>query len=300
MFAPTSQSFIEEVLRGPKSLARDMIVQFRRKRLKTWIPEYFKGNQDPEIREVIDFIQRNQVQMIPYDFSREYLPQSYVVKRDSSANLPYVVLRGQRIYFPRELSEGLIQELVAVAEMEQDPRSPHSYLSEKHFPDDGDRAVLAGGSDGIFCLSIVDRLQKAYVFEPETRCLESLRLTLSPWKSKVEVEPFYLSGCDSKNHISLDTFLKQKGDSIQYLQADVEGQELSLLEGAREMLSRPGKLRISICSYHSQKDEVEIKSKLEKYGFSIGNSKGFLILWVQRKLAAPYLRRGVVYGSRQK
>jgi hypothetical protein len=154
-------------------------------------------------------------------------------------------------------------------------------------------AVFVGASDGIFCLSLVERLSKAYLFEPNSDWHEPLRLTLAPWAGRVEVVPMAVGSQDSQDRIKLDTFFKQRPPP-NYIQVDVDGAEEDVLEGAGRLLRETGKLRLSICTYHQRLDFPKFERLLEGMGFNIGHSPGFFLIGVRM----PYLRRGIIYASR--
>ncbi|MGE5609755.1 MAG: FkbM family methyltransferase [Bacillota bacterium] len=279
---------------------RPMMCWVQSKRLGGLIRAYYRSNQSTEIREILQFLESNpRVRlpldtMPPYDYVREHRAEDVEVQTDDSNGYSYVVCKGNRIYFPREYSSEVIRKAVVTAYTEQDRRSPHVYLSDTFGVDEGDSAVLAGASDGIFCLSIVDRLSKVYLFEPDTRWHEPLSLTTGPWRGKVEIVPRFLGAADTDNMVRLDTFFRDR-PPIQYLQADVEGGERDLLCGAENTLRQNRKMRLSICCYHKHEDASELAEMLRRFGYDVGYSHGYFIMGLRE----PYLRRGVIYASRR-
>jgi hypothetical protein len=278
---------------------RPMMCWFQSKRLRGLIRAYYQSDGSDEVREILQFLESHpEVQlplgaMPPYNYVREYRVEDVQVQSDGGNGYPFVVCNGNRIFFPREYSAEMVRQAVATACIEQDRRSPHVYLTDAFTIDDGDSAVLAGASDGIFCLSIIGRLAKVYLFEPDTRWHEPLSLTMKPWRERVEIVPRFLGAVDTDNTVRLDTFLRDKS-SIQYLQADVEGGERDLLLGAENTLRQSRKMRLSICCYHKHEDAGELSGMLRQFGYNVGYSHGYFIIGLRE----PYLRRGVIYASR--
>jgi hypothetical protein len=259
----------------------------------------YGGSADPEVAEVLAYLERHPavevpMQMTPpYEWVQQYRPEEVRVEPDAESGLLTTHLDGHRVFFPRETTVTSVQRAVAVARMEQDPRSPHGYLSGAHCVDPGDVAVFIGASDGIFCLSLIDRLSKAYLFEPDPAWAEPLRATLRPWKDKVEVVPQALGSRHSGQTTTLDYFLAERGEP-NFIQMDVEGMEGEVLAGAGAVLQKARKLRLSVCTYHQRLDFPEFAAFLGGLGYAIHHSPGFYVLGVRM----PYLRRGILYASR--
>src|SRR5262245_49939346 len=149
-------------------------VAIQRRRLRDLIIRLHGSTQDPEIAPIIDYLRRHPEITVPldarppYDFADQFSPESITVEFDDRERHPFVLVNGDRIYFPPEYSHDEIRLRVSIALMEQHPDSPHLYVDGRcQFGPDAN-AVLAGASDGIFALSIRDRLRKAYLFEPNS------------------------------------------------------------------------------------------------------------------------------------
>ncbi|MDW7979634.1 MAG: FkbM family methyltransferase [Verrucomicrobiales bacterium] len=229
----------------------------------------------------------------PYFWVQEYAALEVQVERDQGRGLPYVSLGPHRVYFPRDATAAQITECVRLAKMEQDPRSPHCYVTAGFGPDRGDIGVFVGASDGIFCLSILDRLSKAILFEPNPAWVEPLLATFAQFSDQVEVVPIALGSNDAPGTIKLDSFLRARPEP-NYIQIDVDGAEWDVLRGARETIAKARKLRLSVCTYHRRLDYRRFGAFLRRYGYQLGHSHGFYLMGVRM----PYLRRGVLYAWR--
>jgi hypothetical protein len=56
--------------------------------------------------------------------------------------------------------------------------------------------------------------------------------------------------------------------------------------------------KIALCTYHKNNDEKDFTLLLKDYGFSITPSRGYMINYYDKKLKAPYLRRGLIKAVR--
>jgi hypothetical protein len=256
------------------------------------IRRHFADTNDPEVREIIQFLEKSALRMIPYDFVSSYRPEDVVLDHDRG--YPYAVVRGHRVYFPRAYAESQIRHSVTEALAEQDERSPHRYLHDHALSCD-DAAVLIGASDGIFALRIVDHVRRIYLFEPDPKWSDPLALTLAPWAHKVEIVDNYVGAATGQRAVSLDSFFAEKNDRPSFIQADVEGSEMSVLLGARRLLEEAARMSLSICAYHRDEDRRVLSKALKSFGFHVSPSRGYVIV-ASQILRPPFLRRGVLYG----
>lgn len=123
--------------------------------------------------------------------------------------------------------------------------------------------------------------------------MKPLELTFRNWGNKVEIVNKYVSDKDNDFNVSLDNFFKDKIDRINCIQADIEGAERSLLNGAKQILKKNKELKISICCYHKRNDGRKLSKILKKYNFHISFSFGYIV-----SLEWPYLRKGVIYAEK--
>ena len=280
------------------------LIQRQLESLPARIKAFYFKNENVEIVEILEFLEKNEVRMIPYDFTKDYNLNDIKVYVDEILNLPYIIFENKsnnskhKIYFPSSYNTLEIQNAVLVSLLEQHEKSPHRYLTKSFNINSGDSAVLAGASDCIFCISIIDNFKKIYLFEPDEKWVEPMRASLQPFQNKVEVVHKYIGDRDSVTTIKLDTFFKDKADKISYIQADIEGAEAALLRGAEKLFKNSPGLKTSLCCYHTKTQEKELTKLLHKYKLTTTTSYGYLILCSQYPLKKPYLRRGVIYAKK--
>ena len=231
----------------------------RKKGLRQRIQQQYANSQDGEIREVLGFIENHPELELPlgmtppYEWVREYAARNVCVEKDESTGLWYVMVNNNRVFFPRKATPANVQQAVAIGQMEQDPRSPHRYVGDGFNAESGDVGVFIGASDGLFCLSLIDRLSKAYLFEPNADWHEPLHATFAPWGDKVEVVPLAVGSRNGGGQVSPRSFFRDHTPP-NYIQVDVDGLEQDVLNSARNLLRNSSKLRLSLCTYHKRLD----------------------------------------------
>jgi len=271
-------------------------LQNQRLNLASLLKDHYKNNGDQEIKEILEYLGKNDVHMLPYRFKEKYSLEDIHVFFDEKVQHSYALIKNNRVYFPKDMDAKNIKESVQIAFWEQsEEKSPHKYLTNKFDIHDNSVAVLIGASDGIFALSIIHKVKKIYLFETDSRWISALQLSLAPWKDKVEIVNTFVSDTDNGDEITLDSYFKDKESTINYIQMDVEGNERKILVGAKNILTQNTDIKVSVCCYHKQFDEKELSDILKNYGFHVFPSYGYMVLWMQL-LEPPYLRRGVLYG----
>jgi septum formation topological specificity factor MinE len=136
----------------------------------------------------------------------------------------------------------------------------------------GDVVIDLGSAPGDFAaLAAYYGASKIYAFEPEENKKSDLEKLSTMNDNIIEVVRKY---CNVKtditmNTISLDDFFNQQGlDRIDFIKADIEGNEANMLRGAVEIL-KTSQPKLAICSYHLENDENELReiilSANEKY-----------------------------------
>lgn len=249
----------------------------------------------PEIQERVNWLKKNTFTMIPYDFIKEY-KKSIKVEYDSERCLYYVFWKNKKMYWKRGVSPNIIASNVNAIFIEQDVRSPHCYLQKGDWYPQKDAIVAdIGAAEGDFALDIIELVSKVYLFESDPAWIEALQATFSPWKEKVEIVKNYVG--NGKGYIRLDDYFTKK--KIDFIKADIEGSEISMLLGGRETFTKKVQQTL-ICAYHRSDDEENIRSCLEMYGFNCEMSDGYLCFHCENGKDFPlsYFRHGLVYGKR--
>jgi hypothetical protein len=120
-----------------------------------------------------------------------------------------------------------------------------------------------GAAEGIFTLNNIDKIKKSYLFECEEKWIESLKMTFKPWKEKIVIINNKVSDNTSIKSMSLDDFVENEDvEDLNFIKADIEGAEISLVLGANRILSNQKGLQIVLCTYHNQNDAEDLNKLL--------------------------------------
>ena len=274
------------------------------KNIRYNILDYYNGSppspENHQILDVISFLKKNPLHMFPYDFINKYDSQQVEVHRDEKSDYRYVIYENKRLYYPLGWTSENIKYSHSFSCLEQDNESPHSYASSSFIYNEDDIAVDAGTAEGNFSLSIVEKVKKLYIFECSEGWFGPLHKSFEPWREKVEIIPLKLSKNVTSKSTTLDQFFAEKNELPTILKIDVDGGEKDLLSGASRILQQSDKLKISLCTYHQKNDFREFKTLLEKLEFKVHSSKGYMIFYLDEPLKEPYLRKALLFASKQK
>ncbi len=78
----------------------------------------------------------------------------------------------------------------------------------------------------------------------------------------------------------------------------MDGAEQKVLDGCRPVFESNIPLKVALCTYHKNNDETDFAEQLLRYGFKISFSKGYMINYYDKKIKAPWLRRGLIRAVR--
>lgn len=264
-----------------------------------WNYKHPLDKEDPEVASIISYIDReHRIDLISYDFVREYQKMPVKVYWDEADGMGYVPYGGRRMFFPRGWDEERIAGYFRSVVMEQDARSPHCYANGNCGVKEGDIVVDAGAAEGIFALDHIEQASRIYLIEADRGWIEALERTFSGDRDKVQIIYGFLDSYDEGEHVSIDGLFR--GKDINYIKMDIEGAEKSALAGAVETLDRQVDIRCAICSYHCREDEREIRNFLEKHGMKTETTRGFMCPdWTMDAYLEAELRRGIVFGHRE-
>lgn len=146
-------------------------------------------------------------------------------------------------------------------------KSP-SYRSLKYSP------FALGNTEGKTSFFVTNGPGAAGVQEPDLDSLDQIR-----WKGKSYAKSFGQDVFAAKkievDMTTLDTFAKtNKIQKIDYLKIDVEGFEYQVLEGAKEVLSQTGVIKVETCFIPFRKNQKlfsDIDILLRSHGFALLN-----------------------------
>ena len=271
-----------------------------REQLKQKILDYYlaKRTLDPEEEKVIDYLQKNGIHVFPYSFKDKYNPKNIKVYKDKKVNLHYIIFENKRLYYYKLRKNKKVQKYFHTLLIEQDIDSPHRYLTQNFNVKPNNVVVDVGAAEGNFALSVVEKAKALYLFEPHPQWVQALRATFQPWKEKVHIVQKFVSNKNDVNNVSLDDFFQNK--TINFLKIDAEGSEDQVLDGCKDILSKQKQMKVALCAYHRQNDEIHLSKKLRQYGFSDINSNGYMIFYDDKNLREPYLRRGILRATKEK
>jgi len=267
----------------------------RKKFLRRLIRDYYRRlpeeERTPEWTEVIRWLEEHRVFALPYDFTEKYRPENIPLHTDEERGLYYTLFRGHRLYYKDAGRAGKAKRYFNSVFMEQDPASPHRYLTEEFDVAPGDVVVDIGAAEGNLSLDVVERAGKVWIFEVCPGWVKALQATFEPWKEKVEIIRKMVSDRTEDDRVALDDVF-DGGRKIDFVKIDVEGDEDAVIRGMRHLLEEKRVKKIALATYHRQADAEKFSRLLGEYGYDISFSRGYMIF--RRGIEEPYLRRGIL------
>lgn len=293
-------SYIEEIRKQIKELDNQMEnrVESFRFLYKQSLLNRYKDSEDPEIKEIVDFLEHNELKVFNYDFVREYENLEVTPVFDMNCGMFYVMYNDKKMYFSRKFkTEEAVKSYYKHILMEQDVKSPHRYLGNRMNVEPGAVVVDLGVAEGNFALDVIDRVSKLYIIEADADWVEALKESFKNYGDKVEIIQSFVSSVDEGKMHTLDSLIS---DKIDFIKMDIEGYEWDALIGAKKLIQNSPHLSCAICCYHSDYDEILIKNILRDYGLECNTSDGYM--WFPEKGRKNYIStklcRGLVYGKK--
>jgi hypothetical protein len=270
-----------------------------KKDLRKKILSHFAAKPDTneEQKEILKYLENNEIKIFPYPFHSDYTPESIEVFYDEMKKMRYVLQDNRRLYFKKRWTANKIRKAYCDLMREQDLNSPHRYLTGTFNVEKGDVLADIGAAEGNFSLAVIEQVEKVYIFEYDREWIEALKATFEPWAEKVVIIGKFVSDTDDASHIRFDTFVGNNPD-VNFLKIDVDGAESVVLNSCKVLFKSGKSLKIALCTYHKNNDEAEFTALLKDLGFSITPSRGYMINYYDKKMKAPYLRRGLLRAVR--
>lgn len=265
--------------------------------LKKKIIKTFKNTSDKEILEMLDTIKERGVSYFNYKW---FVPENVKVDVlfDDELKRNYVVYNNNKMFFKKDWNEQKIKEYCAFLFLEQDEKSPHRYLDSNIEAASNIGVIVdAGGAEGSFALSIIDKAKKIYILECDDEWIEALKLTFMPYKDRVVIVKRYLTDNNIGENITLDELLKND-DNVSLIKMDIEGAEVKACKGAKKTISNNQNVIVLACSYHYQDEERELRKALENLNMIVENRKGYIYFLHDENQKYPFFRRGVLKAYR--
>lgn len=293
--------FAEIMDRLPLKLRR-AIIKIGRKILKIIefpkvreILKYYEKCDDGEINQCLDFIRKTKrIYSFNYAFINDYDPEEIVIEKDASCNMFYYVYYGKKMYLPRSFTKYWAKAYVNSILMEQDEKSPHRYLTPDIAIGQDDVVFDIGAAEGNFSLFLIDKVKKVVLFESDAGWIEALKKTFENYGEKCQIVNRFVGKGNAGNELSLDDFVHETGIVPTVIKMDIEGGELSAIEGGMDIIENSAGLKMFLCTYHSYDAEEEMRKKLRDM-YDIEMSSGYMI-WTygDEKWKAPYFKRGIL------
>ena len=245
-----------------------------------------------DFQREISYIKRtHHFEVFPYEWAEKYRKHFAKVYRDEKNNCRYVRYFDKRIYFPLSMSKSAIQLYFNSILTEQDEHSAHFYFPYQSDLVKGKAFIDIGSAEGIAGIHAVDQAEKVILFEPDSTWISCLEETFRKWHDKVEINNKFVSDSNDMHTVTMDSVCKDISIPI-VIKADVEGMEEKVLEGAREVLSRPD-TELFICLYHHSGDEEKIIPVLKNNGFQYKINDGYILFPSEEGVE---FRHGVVHA----
>jgi len=281
----------------PKPLRTVILKKTLRKKILKHFSSLPEREVNDEQREVLKFLENNPVKIFPYPFYDTYSPDNIEVFYDNEKGMRYVLQEGKKLYFKRRWGEKRIKRAYSDLVREQDVRSPHRYLTDSFTVSNDDIIADIGAAEGNFSLSVIEKVTKICLFEYDPEWTEALRATFAPWAEKVEIINKFVSDHNDESHIRFDTFFEERND-INFLKIDVDGAESIVLDSCNNVFKTGSTFKVALCTYHKNNDETDFTHLMEEHGFKVTPSEGYMIHYYDKKIKAPYLRRGLIRAVR--
>lgn len=269
--------------------------------LRKQILNYYKSQsvKDKYLKDAIKYIRKEGMSVFPYHFREKYKKSDIVVYSDSESGMNYVKHDNKNLYFPPDMDEKDVQTVYSSLLVEQDPQSPHRYLSEEFNIDPDSILMDIGAAEGILSLDLVEKVHKVFLFEVDERWIKALSKTFEPWKEKIVIINKYVSDIDNETSVKLDTLKSQFDRNSIFLKLDVEGAEEKVLKGAQDILtSDKYNCKSAICTYHNQKDYDTLSRLMTNFGYNVEATDGYMLFIYDPHISAPYFRKGLIRCQR--
>lgn len=253
--------------------------------------------QPTEIRDGIKYLKRHPFTPFPFEWAKKYDALIPKVFHDEKYGYLYTIYDGKRMYFPKHYTHTHVIWAVRSILKEQDPKSPHLYLTDDFQLETGSIVVDAGVAEGNFALSVVEKAKKLYLIECNPAWMEALKLTFYPWKEKVIFVEKYLSDELGPSTVTIDSFLVPEADCNYFIKLDIEGFEQKALAGMAKLIASGNSIKMNVCTYHHPQDCREIEETLLLNGFSCEVSEGYLIYFQRNE--EPSFRKALIRASKK-
>lgn len=214
------------------------------------------------IKEFVPFILKYGLRQYCYTFMNENFITEDDIFLDEKNGLLYCYYDGKRMYLKRSYQDKKdAANYVDTLAREQIEGSPHCYRDSIFDYNIKNGTVFdIGCAEGNFGLSIIDDIDKLFLFECDAEWLEALRYTFEPYWDKVEIVNKYITSYTNDDETTVDDFCKMNNiDKIEMLKMDIEGAEYEAICGCKDLIQCRKLDNILVCVYHNYEDENRIR-----------------------------------------
>lgn len=258
----------------------------------------YQDSMNEEIIDILNFIKSNDLNIFNYDFTDRYKNMDVTICFDEENGLYYAIHFGKKMYFSKKYdTREKVENYYRFILMEQDEKSPHRYLTKEFGIDGGEIVVDVGVAEGNFSLEIIEKVSKIYMFEADEEWIEALKLTFKDYLEKVVIIKGFAASYNEGDFITLDSYINEPVD---FIKMDIEGNEWDALLGAEKTIRNSLHIKMAICAYHSDFDQVLIESFMEQNNINHITTKGYM--WYPYMMKQNYvstrLNRGIIQGRK--
>lgn len=252
---------------------------------------------EPVIREGINILKHHKFSSFPFKWAFKYENLFPKVFFDSTYQMFYVEFHGHKLYYPKGYSQMSAIWATRSILKEQDPQSPHLYLTPDFDVEPNSIVIDAGVAEGNFSLSVVDKVKRLYLIECNPKWVETLKVTFAPWKEKVVFVEKYLTDNSDKTSITIDDLIQVEENEKYFVKMDIEGYETKALNGMVNLLTKAKHLKMDICTYHNEDDLDRIKIIVSNYGLRFHLTEGY-VLFSQTAEEIPTFRKALIRAEK--
>lgn len=258
----------------------------------------YNSSEDKEIQSILNYLKEHPLQVFNYSFVENYKNEDYDIEYDLDKKLYYTNYLSKKMFFSKGFkNEGRVRDYLRSICLEQDINSPHKYLTDTFTVPDNAIVIDAGVAEGNFALSIIERVKKIYLFEPDSEWVEALKYTFEPYKEKVVIINKCVSNYINDSTTTIDELIGEL--NIDFIKMDIEGEEIYALQGAEKCISSSKHMKCVICTYHQEFAYQALKEFMGFFDFHVETSRGYM--WYPDNcsiMRPPVLRRGVIRAEK--
>lgn len=266
---------------------------------------YHEYNPSTEYESEISYLKQHG-KITPFPYHQLKSITTVETGFDEKKQMPYVMHGEKKLFFPAVWTvEGAKHMYTNYITTENilgggyTEKAPHQYLTENFVVKQNDIVIDVGAAEGLFLLDVIDRVKKAYIFEPDPGWLTTLKATFEPYMHKVTIIEKYATNQNSATEATLDSCIDDDADSI-FIKMDVEGYEQQVLSGAQKLLTQKKDIRVACCTYHRHDDAQTFKNFFEEKGFQTEFSDGYMLFPYDDQIKPPYFRKGMIRAYKAK